>query len=122
MTCERLPGGTGSFAGIDIGTNGSPEYMRKCIEASLEHLGTDYIGLYYLHNRNPNVPIEETVAAMAELVKEDKMRYLDLSNCLAEDLRRAYKVHPIAAVQNKYSAWFTKVEQDGVLDACRELG
>ncbi|KAJ2524968.1 hypothetical protein GGI11_000419 [Coemansia sp. RSA 2049] len=122
MMRERLPGETGSFADMDIGTNGSPEYMRRCIEGSLQRLGTDYIDLYYLHDMDPNVPIEETVAAMAELVKEGKVRYLGLSNCSAEDLRRAYKVHPIAAVQNKYSAWFTKVEQDGVLDACRELG
>ncbi|KAJ2655985.1 hypothetical protein IWW48_005266, partial [Coemansia sp. RSA 1200] len=74
MTRERLPGETGSFADLDIGTNGSPEYMRKCIEASLERLGTNYIDLYYLHDMDPNVPIEETVAAMAELVKEGKVR------------------------------------------------
>ncbi|KAJ2654148.1 hypothetical protein IWW48_006283, partial [Coemansia sp. RSA 1200] len=106
----------------NIGTNGSPEYMRKCIDSSLQRLGTDYIDLYYLHDMDPNVPIEETVAAMAELVKGGKVRHLGLSNCSAEDLRRAYKVHPIIAVQNKYSVWFTTVEKDGILDACRELG
>ncbi|KAJ2592264.1 hypothetical protein EV177_008754, partial [Coemansia sp. RSA 1804] len=110
------------FTKYNIGTNGSPKYMRRCIEGSLQRLGTDYIDLYYLHNMDTNVSIEETMNAMAELVKEEKVRYLDLSNCSAEDLRRAYKVHSIAAVQNKYSAWFTKVEQDGVLDACCELG
>ncbi|KAJ2613223.1 hypothetical protein EV177_002606, partial [Coemansia sp. RSA 1804] len=122
VTREPLPGETGVFTKYNIGTNGSPEYMRRCIEASIERLGTDYIDLYYLHDMDPSVPIEETVAAMAELIKEGKVRYLGLSNCSADDLRRAYKVHPIAAVQNKYSAWFTKVEKDGVLDACRELG
>ncbi|KAJ2654031.1 hypothetical protein IWW48_006337, partial [Coemansia sp. RSA 1200] len=105
----------------NIGTNGTPKYMRKCIDSSLEHLGTNYIDLYYLHNMDPSVPIEETVAAMAELVKEGKVWYLGLSNCSAEDLCHVYKVHPITAVQNKYSAWFTKVEKDGILDACHEL-
>ncbi|KAJ2520760.1 hypothetical protein H4217_001824 [Coemansia sp. RSA 1939] len=105
-----------------ISFNGKPEYMRKCITESLERLGTNYIDLYYLHRMDPHVPIEETIAAMAELVKEGKVRYLGLSNCTAEHLRRAHKIHPITAVQNEYSAWFTKVETDGLLDACRKLG
>ncbi|KAJ1666269.1 hypothetical protein EV178_002380 [Coemansia sp. RSA 1646] len=102
--------------------NGKPSYMRKCIKESLERLGVDYIDLYYLHFSDPDTPIEETIAAMAELVKEGKVHYLGLSNCSADELRRAHKAHPIAAVQVEYSAWCTDIETNGVLDACRELG
>ncbi|KAJ2658832.1 hypothetical protein IWW48_003819 [Coemansia sp. RSA 1200] len=105
-----------------IRVDNSPEYMRKCIKDSLNRLGTDYIDLYYIHRIDRDFAIEETVAAMAELVKEGKVRYLGLSNCSAEDLRRAHKIHPIAAVQREYSAWHTMVETDGLLDTCRELG
>ncbi|KAI8321364.1 aldo-keto reductase [Martensiomyces pterosporus] len=104
------------------GLNGSPEYIKKAADASLRRLGVDKIDLYYQHRVDPNVPIEETVGAMAELVKEGKVRYLGLSECSAETLRRAYKVHPIAAVQYEYNAWSLDLETNGLLDACRELG
>ncbi|KAL1916699.1 uncharacterized protein VTP21DRAFT_5403 [Calcarisporiella thermophila] len=102
--------------------NGTPEYVKKACQASLERLGVDYIDLYYQHRVDPDTPIEETVKAMAELVKEGKVRYLGLSECSAETLRRAHKVHPIAAVQVEYSPWETSIETNGLLDACRELG
>ncbi|KAJ2549846.1 hypothetical protein EV175_004290 [Coemansia sp. RSA 1933] len=122
-TREPAPGETiGNHADYITGFNGKPKYMRTCINESLERLGVDSIDLYYLHFRDSETPIEETVAAMAELVKEGKVRYLGLSNCTAEDIRRAYKVHPIAAVEVEYSAWATGIETDGVLDTCRELG
>ncbi|KAJ1962650.1 hypothetical protein GGI12_002526 [Dipsacomyces acuminosporus] len=104
------------------GVNGSPEYIKKAVDASLRRLGINRIDLYYQHRVDPNVPIEETVRAMAELVKEGKVRYLGLSECSAETLRRAYKVHPIAAVQYEYNAWSVDLETNGLLDACRELG
>ncbi|KAJ1795833.1 hypothetical protein LPJ59_004116 [Coemansia sp. RSA 2399] len=111
-----------NHADFITGFNGTPEYMRKCIDESLERLGVDHIDLYYNHFSDSNTPIEETVTAMAELVKEGKVHCLGLSNCSAEDIRRAHKVHPISAVQVEYSAWNTAVEVDGVLDTCRELG
>ncbi|KAJ1641637.1 hypothetical protein LPJ64_006410 [Coemansia asiatica] len=101
---------------------GTPEYMRKQVETSLESLGVDRIDIYYLHRVDRSIPIEVTVGAMAELVKEGKVRYLGLSECTADELRRAYKVHPIAAVQSEYSLCTTDIERNGVLDACRELG
>ncbi|KAJ2811107.1 hypothetical protein H4S07_002271 [Coemansia furcata] len=112
---------------VEVGTvysgiNGSPDYIRKAVEGSLRRLGVDRIDVYYQHRVDPNVPIEETVAAMAELVKEGKVRYLGLSECSAATLRRAYAVHPIAAVEWEYNAWSLDVETSGVLDACRELG
>ncbi|KAJ1796848.1 hypothetical protein LPJ59_003499 [Coemansia sp. RSA 2399] len=119
---ERKPGDDGSFMGYLNGINGKPEYVRKSAEESLERLGIDYIDLYYIHRIDPATLLEDTVAAMAELVKEGKVRYLGLSECTAEQIRRAHKVHPIAAVQIEYSAWTTHVETDGVLDTCRELG
>ncbi|KAL1914418.1 uncharacterized protein VTP21DRAFT_8936 [Calcarisporiella thermophila] len=105
-----------------LGVSGKPEVVKKACQESLERLGTDYIDLYYLHRVDPEVPIEETVAAMAELVKEGKVRYLGISECSAETLRRAHKVHPIAAVQMEYSPWSTDIEKNGMLDTCRELG
>ncbi|KAJ1893285.1 hypothetical protein LPJ81_005396 [Coemansia sp. IMI 209127] len=104
------------------GFSGKPDFVRKCIEESLERLGVDNIDLYYMHRMDPTTPIEDTVAAMAELVKEGKVKYIGLSECSPEELRRAHKVHPITAVQIEYSAWSTHVETDGVLDTCRELG
>ncbi|KAJ2659445.1 hypothetical protein IWW48_003490 [Coemansia sp. RSA 1200] len=103
-------------------TNGKPEYVRKCIKNSLERLDTDHIDLYYMHRMDPTTPIEDTVAAMAELVKEGKVKYIGLFECTAEELRRAYKAHPIAAIQMEYSAWTTEIETNGILDTCRELG
>ncbi|KAJ2101356.1 hypothetical protein GGI09_001793 [Coemansia sp. S100] len=97
-------------------------YVRKQVDVSLKRLGIDKIDLYYQHRVDPNTPIEGTVGAMAELVKEGKIRFIGLSECTADQLRRAYKVHPIAAVQVEYSPWTTHIETDGLLDACRELG
>ncbi|KAJ2110557.1 hypothetical protein GGI16_000249 [Coemansia sp. S142-1] len=104
------------------GVNGHPDYIRKAVEGSLRRLGVESIDVYYQHRVDPQVPIEETVKAMAELVKEGKVRYLGLSECSAATLRRAYAVHPIAAVQSEYNAWTLDIETNGVLDACRELG
>ncbi|KAJ2400704.1 hypothetical protein GGI23_001871 [Coemansia sp. RSA 2559] len=118
---EVEPGFKGPFTQRIKGVSGKPEYVRQCAAASLERLGLDYIDLYYMHQVDQETPIEETAAAMAELVKEGKVRYLGLSNCTADELRRAYKVHPIAAVQVHYSAWNTSIETNGLLDACREL-
>jgi aryl-alcohol dehydrogenase-like predicted oxidoreductase len=104
------------------GLNGKADYVRSACEASLRRLGFDVIDLYYLHRVDPATPIEETVGAMAELVKAGKVRYLGLSEVSAETLRRACKVHPIAAVQSEYSLWTRDPEETGVLAACRELG
>ncbi|KAJ2014977.1 hypothetical protein GGI14_004548 [Coemansia sp. S680] len=104
------------------GVNGHPDYIRKAVEGSLRRLGVESIDVYYQHRVDPQVPIEETVKAMAELVKEGKVRYLGLSECSAATLRRAYAVHPIAAVQSEYNAWTLDIENNGVLDTCRELG
>ncbi|KAJ2720518.1 hypothetical protein GGI07_004563 [Coemansia sp. Benny D115] len=112
----------GNIDSIIRGVSGDPAYVRKSIDASLKRLGVDYVDLYYQHRMDPKVPIEDTVGAMAELVKEGKVRYIGLSECSANDLRRAYKVHPIAAVEIEYSPWSTHVETNGLLDACRELG
>jgi len=101
--------------------SGKPEYVRQCCEASLRRLGTDYIDLYYQHRVDPTVPIEETVGAMAELVKQGKVRYLGLSEAGVETLRRAAKVHPISALQSEYSLW-TRDPEDGVLATARALG
>jgi aryl-alcohol dehydrogenase-like predicted oxidoreductase len=101
--------------------NGRPDYVRQACEASLKRLGVDRIDLYYQHRVDPNVPIEETVGAMAELVRAGKVRYLGLSEAAPETLRRACKVHPITALQSEYSLW-TRDPEDGVLQTCRELG
>ena len=103
------------------GINGRPEYVRNCCDASLKRLGTDYIDLYYQHRVDRNTPIEETVGAMAELVKEGKIRHIGLSEAGAQTLRRASKVHPIVALQTEYSLW-SRDPEDGILATCRELG
>jgi aryl-alcohol dehydrogenase-like predicted oxidoreductase len=103
------------------GINGKPEYVRKSCENSLRRLGVETIDLYYQHRVDPGTPIEETVGAMAELVKEGKVRYLGLSEAGAETLRRAVKVHPIAALQTEYSLW-SRDPEDDILRTCRELG
>jgi aryl-alcohol dehydrogenase-like predicted oxidoreductase len=95
--------------------------VRKSIEGSLERLGTDYIDLYYQHRVDPKVPIEETVGAMAELVKEGKIRHIGLSEAAPETIRRANAVHPITAVQTEYSLWSRDPEAE-ILPTCRELG
>ena len=104
------------------GTDGRPEYVHAACDASLQRLGTDHVDLYYQHRVDKNVPIEDTVGAMAELVGAGKVRYLGLSEPSAETLRRAHAVHPITAVQNEYSLWTRDPERNGVLEACRELG
>ena len=107
--------------GTSLGIDGSPEYVRKACDASLGRLGIDHIDLYYQHRVDTKVPIEETVGAMAELVKEGKVRYLGLSEAAAPTIRRAHAVHPIAALQTEYSLWMRDVE-DEILPTCRELG
>ena len=109
--------GPESITGVD----GSPENARRVCDASLKRLGTDYIDLYYQHRVNPAVAIEETVGAMAELVRAGKVRAIGLSEAAPETLRRATKIHPIAALQSEYSLWSRDVETNGVLAACREL-
>jgi aryl-alcohol dehydrogenase-like predicted oxidoreductase len=101
--------------------DGSAEHVRSSIEGSLARLGTDYVDLYYQHRVDPNVPIEETVGAMAELVEEGKVRHLGLSEAAPETIRRAHAVHPITAVQTEYSLWSRDPEAE-ILPTCRELG
>jgi aryl-alcohol dehydrogenase-like predicted oxidoreductase len=101
--------------------DGSPANVRRSIEGSLRRLGTDYIDLYYLHRVDPNTPIEETVGAMAALVKEGKVRHLGLSEASVETLRRAYAAHPIAALQSEWSLWTRDIE-DAIVPTCRQLG
>src|ERR1700676_815589 len=102
------------------GVNGKPDYVKKACEASLRRLGVETIDLYYQHRVDPNTPIEETVGAMSPLVKEGKVRYLGLSEASPQTLRRAVKVHPIAALQTEYSLW-TRDPEGGILATCREL-
>ena len=104
-----------------LGVNGKPEYVRACCDASLQRLGIEQIDLYYQHRVDPNVPIEETVGAMSELVRAGKVRYLGLSEASPETIRRANKVHPISALQTEYSLWTRDVETE-ILPLCRELG
>ncbi|MEU5079627.1 MULTISPECIES: aldo/keto reductase [Streptomyces] len=101
--------------------DGSAEHVRSSVEGSLRRLGTDHIDLYYQHRVDPNVPIEETVGALGELVAAGKVRYIGLSEASAETIRRAHAVHPVTAVQSEYSLWSRDVEAE-VLPACRELG
>ncbi len=103
------------------GVNGKPEYVRQSCESSLRRLGVETIDLYYQHRVDPDTPIEETVGAMAQLIKEGKVRYLGLSEVSPRTLRRAVKVHPIAALQTEYSLW-TRDPEDEVLPTCHELG
>lgn len=107
--------------GAPLGVNGRPEYVKSACEASLHRLGTETIDLYYQHRVDPKVAIEETVGAMAELVREGKVRHLGLSEAAPATLRRAVAVHPIAALQTEYSLW-TRDPEDEVLATCRELG
>jgi aryl-alcohol dehydrogenase-like predicted oxidoreductase len=107
--------------GAFLGVNGKPDYVKACCEQSLRRLGVEVIDLYYQHRVDPNTPIEETVGAMAELVKEGKVRYLGLSEAGPRTIERAHKVHPIAALQTEYSLWTRDVE-DEILPAVRRLG
>jgi aryl-alcohol dehydrogenase-like predicted oxidoreductase len=103
------------------GINGRPEYVRQSCDGSLQRLGVDHIDLYYLHRVDPHTPIEDTVGAMAELVKAGKVRHIGLSEAGPATLRRAARVHPIAALQSEYSLW-SRDPEDEILDTCRELG
>src|SRR5258706_1103932 len=103
------------------GVNGKPDYVRSACEGSLRRLGVETIDLYYLHRVDPATPIEATVGAMADLVKQGKVRHLGLSEAAPATLRRAASVHPIAALQNEYSLW-SRDPEDEILDTCRELG
>lgn len=102
--------------------NGTKNYMRKAIERSLRNLNTDYIDLYYLHRLDINTPVEETVAAMAELVEEGKVRYIGLSEVGSETIRKAHGVYPLTAVQSEYSLFERQIEMLGILDTLKELG
>jgi aryl-alcohol dehydrogenase-like predicted oxidoreductase len=104
------------------GVNGSPEHVRASCDASLKRLGIDTIDLYYQHRVDPNTPIEETVGAMAELVKAGKVRYLGLSEAGAKTIHRAHATHPISAVQSEYSLWSRDHEEDEIIATVRELG
>ncbi|CAG8750163.1 19688_t:CDS:2, partial [Rhizophagus irregularis] len=109
------------FVGVS-NVSGKPEYARQACENSLKRLEIDCIDLYYQHRVDPETPIEDTVGALAELVKEGKIKYIGLSECSAATLRRAHKVHPISAVQIEYSPWTLDIETNGIMETCRELG
>lgn len=113
----NVRGADGSFLGI----NGRPEYVRAACEASLQRLKVDHIDLYYQHRVDPDTPIEETVGAMSRLVQEGKVLHLGLSEASGETIRRAHKVHPVAALQSEYSLWTRDIEAE-ILPTCRELG
>ena len=113
----NMRGPNGEFLGV----NGKPDYVRKCCDESLKRLGVDVIDLYYQHRVDPNTPIEDTVGAMAELVKLGKVRHLGLSEAAAKTIERAHKVHPITALQTEYSLWSRDVEEE-ILPAIRKLG
>ncbi|WP_394773223.1 aldo/keto reductase [Flavobacterium sp.] len=102
--------------------NGKKEYVKKAVERSLKNLGTDYIDLYYLHRLDPNTPIEETVAAMAELIKEGKVGYIGLSEVSSQTIRKAHKIHSLTAIQTEYSLFERSAEEDGILETLNELG
>ena len=112
------PGDMSTIGPLD----GSAEHVRSSIDISLRYLGTDYVDLFYQHRVDPDVPIEETVGAMAELVQQGKVRHIGLSEAAPETIRRAHAVHPITAVQTEYSLWTRDPERNGVLQICRELG
>ncbi|MEU6194688.1 aldo/keto reductase [Streptomyces sp. NPDC047061] len=114
---HAVPGDMSSIGPQD----GSAEHVRSSVHGSLQRLGTDYIDLYYQHRVDPNVPIEETVGALGELVAEGKVRHIGLSEAGPETIRRAHAVHPVTAVQTEYSLW-SRDPEDGVLPTCRELG
>jgi aryl-alcohol dehydrogenase-like predicted oxidoreductase len=104
-----------------LGVNGRPEYVRACCDDSLKRLGVDHIDLYYQHRVDKDTPIEDTMGAMADLVKQGKVRYLGLSEAATGTIRRAHKIHPISALQMEYSLW-TRDPEDGFLETLRELG
>ncbi len=110
-----------SADGQFLGVNGRPEYVRQCCDASLQRLGVEYIDLYYQHRVDPEVPIEDTIGAMAELVEQGKVRYLGMSEAAPDTIRRAHAVHPITALQTEYSLW-SREPEDEILPTVRELG
>lgn len=112
----NVRGSNGSFLGV----NGKPEYVKQACDASLKRLGIDIIDLYYQHRVDPNVPIEDTVGAMSELVKEGKVRFLGLSEAAPNTIRRANKIHKITALQTEYSLW-TRDPEIEILDLCKDL-
>jgi aryl-alcohol dehydrogenase-like predicted oxidoreductase len=114
---DATPGEMSTTGPLD----GSPDHVRRSIDGSLERLGTDHVDLYYQHRVDPNVPIEETVGAMAELVQQGKVRHIGLSEAAPETIRRAHAVHPITAVQTEFSLW-TRFAETEVIPTCRELG
>ena len=113
----NVRGPNGEFLGV----SGKPDYVRKCCDDSLKRLGVDVIDLYYQHRVDPDTPIEDTVGAMAELVRQGKVRHLGLSEAAAKTIERAHKVHPITALQSEYSLWSRDVEEE-ILPAIRKLG
>uniref|UniRef100_UPI0013C34567 aldo/keto reductase n=1 Tax=Pseudomonas viridiflava TaxID=33069 RepID=UPI0013C34567 len=102
--------------------DGRPEYVRQDIDGSLKRLNTDYLDQYYQHRVDPNVPIEDTIGAMAELVKAGKVRHIGICEASAETIERAHRVHPLAAVRSENSLWSRDPEQNDVLATCRRLG
>ncbi len=113
----NVRGKDGSFLGV----NGKPEYVKSCCDTSLKRLGVDVIDLYYQHRVDPNTPIEDTIGAMTELVKQGKVKYLGMSEASPQTLRRAQKIHPISALQTEYSLWSRDPEKE-ILSTCRGLG
>jgi len=113
----NMRGSDGSFLGV----NGKPEYLKAQCESSLKRLGIEVIDLYYQHRVDPNTPIEETIGAMADLVKEGKVRFIGMSEAAPATIRRAAKVYKICALQTEYSLW-TRDPEDEILDTCNELG
>ena len=103
------------------GVNGSPDYIKKAIDRSLKHLETDYVDLYYIHRIDPKIPIEETIGAMSDLVKNGKVRYIGLSEASASTIRKAHSVHPVSALQTEYSLFERSVEENGILETVNEL-
>src|SRR5437763_59429 len=115
---DAVPGELSTVGPLD----GSPEHVHSSIDGSLRRLGVDHVDLYYQHRVDPNVPIEETVGAMGELVQQGKVRHIGLSEAAPDTVRRAHSVHPITVLQTEYSLWTRAPYQNGVLEACRELG
>ncbi|XP_051129405.1 probable aldo-keto reductase 1 isoform X2 [Andrographis paniculata] len=106
---------------VEVEVNGSPEYVRQCLEDSLKRLDVDYIDLYYQHRVDQSTPIEETMGELKKLVEEGKIKYIGLSEASVDTIKRAHAVHPITALQIEYSLWSREVEED-VIPTCRELG
>jgi len=110
------------FGSTAKGPNGKPEYVNQALERSLEKLKLPSFELYYMHRMDPDTPIEDTINALVSKINEGKIKYIGLSECSEETLRRAHKIHPISCVQIEYSPWTLDIETNGVLDTCRELG